>query len=388
MRPSVNIAVCGNFGQLPLVPELARIADLRRVFYAARTSMDAASLGLASGQARNLFVKEYLLQAHARFLHHAKAETFYPLYDKLWQRGVERNWAPCDVLHAVATGATAPIARRARDQGAAVLMHPVTSHPALFREALDREIAYLGLPKSSIFYPDGDIAEELSLADRLFCLSTLVRDGLVAQGISADRIDVIPLPTDLEMFSPGAAPNASPFRAICVAEVSPIKGHVYLLEAWQKLKLPNAELILAGTMRREMAGVLERYRGLYRYIGPLGKPALIDLYRTSSLLVLPSVQDGFGFVVAEALACGTPVVITEHVGARDIVKDGVNGYVVPSRSGDALADIIRKVHASASLRETLRAGAIASRQSCPTPKQAATALAEAYERTAASRKPI
>jgi glycosyltransferase involved in cell wall biosynthesis len=386
MRPSVNIAVCGNFGQLQLVPELARLADLRRVYYAARVSAGAASLGLQPGQARNLFVKEYLIQAHARFFRHVGAGTFYPLYDRIWQRGVLRNWAKCEVLHAVATGAVLPVIRRARDEGAAILAHPVTSHPELFRDVLDREIAALGVPKSAIFYPDRIIAEELRLADRMFCLSTLVRDGLVARGFSAGRIDVIPLPTDLELFSPGAQPSASPFRVICVADISPVKGHVYLLEAWRKLKLANAELVFAGAMRQEMARVLDRYRGLFRYAGPLGKTALIDLYRSSSLLVLPSVQDGYGLVVAEALACGTPVLITEQTGARDIVASGVNGYVVPSRSADALAEIIARVHASASLRETLRAGAIATRASFPTTQQAAAALAQAYERTAADRK--
>jgi glycosyltransferase involved in cell wall biosynthesis len=386
MRPSVNIAVCGNFGQLQLVPELARLADLRRVYYAARVSADAASLGLRPDQARNLFIKEYLIQAHARFLRHTGAELFYPLYDRIWQRGVERNWTSCDVLHAVATGAVLPVIRRARAEGAAILTHPVTSHPELFREVLDREIADLGVAKSAIFYPDKVIAEELRMADRLFCLSTLVRDGLIARGFSAERIDVIPLPTDLELFSPGARPSASPFRVICVADISPIKGHVYLLEAWRKLGLINAELVFAGAMRQEMARVLDRYRGLFRYAGPLGKTALIELYRSSSLLVLPSVQDGYGLVVAEALACGTPVLITEQTGARDIVASGVNGYVVASRNADALADIIARIHASASLRETLRAGAIATRDSFPTAKQAAVALAQAYERAATDRK--
>jgi glycosyltransferase involved in cell wall biosynthesis len=385
MRPSVNIAVCGNFGQLQLMPELARIADLNRVYYAARTSSDAASLGLRPEQACNLFVKEYLIQAHVRFLRHTMGNVFYPLYDKIWQRGVHRNWTPCDVLHAVATGATLPIIRRARDEGAAILTHPVSSHPEFYREELDREIAHLGVPQSAMVYPDRDIGEELRLSNRMFCLSTLVRDSLVARGYSADRIDVIPLPTDLDLFSPGSSPPAGLFRVTCVADVRPIKGHIYLLEAWRKLRLPNAELVFAGTMRREMAGVLDRYRGLFRYVGPLGKRALVDLYRQSTLMVLPSLEDGFGLVVAEALACGTPVLITEQVGARDIVKPGVNGYVVPTRDVEALAQTMSNIHASASLREQLRQGAIATRATYPTVQQTAEALARAYEKTATDR---
>ena len=76
----------------------------------------------------------------------------------------------------------------------------------------------------------------------------------------------------------------------------------------------------------------------------------------------------------------------EQTGARDIVASGVNGYVVPSRSADALADVIGRVHASASLRDTLRAGAVATRDRFPTIEKAAAALVQAYERTAVDRK--
>jgi glycosyltransferase involved in cell wall biosynthesis len=385
MRPKVNIAVCGNFGQLPLLPELARIANIQRVYYASRISSDAASLGLRSEQARNLFVKEYLLQAHARFLHHARADVFYPLYDNIWQKGVQRNWMRCDVLHAVATGAVLPAVRRARDEGTAILGHPVSCHPQFYRQELDREIAHLDVPPTAMFYPDSDIAEELRLSDRLFCLSTLVRDSFVERGYSADRIDVIPLPTDLDVFSPVPAPTDGIFRVVCVADVRPIKGHVYLLEAWRRLNLKNAELVFAGTMRREMTRVLDRYRGCYRHVGPLGKQALAELYRTSDLLVLPSVEDGFGLVVTEALACGTPVLVTDRVGAKDVVRNGTNGFVVPARDSDALASAIAKIHDSPALRESLRNGALVARNGFPTLHDTAAALALAYQRTAAQR---
>jgi glycosyltransferase involved in cell wall biosynthesis len=57
----------------------------------------------------------------------------------------------------------------------------------------------------------------------------------------------------------------------------------------------------------------------------------------SHVLVLPSIQDGFGLVLAEAMACGCVVIGTHHTGAPDVVTDAENGFVVPIRDSDALA---------------------------------------------------
>jgi len=63
---------------------------------------------------------------------------------------------------------------------------------------------------------------------------------------------------------------------------------------------------------------------------------LAELYRQGSVFVFPSVEDGFGMVVTEAMACGIPVVISDHTGAMDVVQDGVNGFVVPTYDVEAL----------------------------------------------------
>jgi glycosyltransferase involved in cell wall biosynthesis len=58
----------------------------------------------------------------------------------------------------------------------------------------------------------------------------------------------------------------------------------------------------------------------------------------SDVLVLPSLSEGFGLVVTEALACGLPVIVTPNVGASDLVGDGQEGFVVPVCSAEAIAD--------------------------------------------------
>ncbi|MCK1368278.1 glycosyltransferase family 4 protein [Bradyrhizobium sp. 62] len=387
-EPSVNIAVCGDFKQLQLVPELNKAARLQRVYYASRVSNDAARLQIAPSQARNLFLKEYLLQFHARYLHHAFADTVYPLYDRLWRASAHAAWQPSDVLHAVTQGKALSLLRRAKDEGTAILGHPIVCHPSFFEREMRLELDRLSISPAPFLSDIADTLAEINLCDRIYCLSGLVRDSFVAEGFPASAIDVIPLPTDLQTFAPAPEQvNDRPFRVLCVAELNPIKGHIYLLEAWKALKLQNAELIFAGTIRREMRDVLKPYEGLFKYLGPLGRSDLVRLYQESSLLVLPSVQDGFGFVVSEAIACGLPAIVTEHVGARDVIKPGANGYVVPVRSAEAIAHAIQEVYASPSLRQHLRQGAIASRATFPNMTDTARQIATAYKRTYVTRHP-
>jgi len=75
-------------------------------------------------------------------------------------------------------------------------------------------------------------------------------------------------------------------------------------------------------------------------------------------LVLPSLADGFGMVVPQAMACGLPVIVTENVGAADIVTDGVDGYVVPIRDVAALKEKIRYLYEDPAARQRMSAAAV------------------------------
>jgi glycosyltransferase involved in cell wall biosynthesis len=388
MTPRVNLAVCGDFCQLQLVPCLNGLADIGKVYYAARRSRNAASLGLSENQACNVYLKEYLVHFHARYLRHIWAERAYPIYNQIWEKTVLHNWNRCDLLHVVLQGTALDVIKRAKQEGAAILGHPVMSHPIFCHEQLDLEVQKLGIAPTSAFFARSNIlAQEIELCDHIFCLSGLVRDTFIAKGFPKERIDVVPFPTDLTTFQPAPKDQRqTSFRVLCVADISPTKGHVYLLEAWRKLGLDNAELLLVGTMRSEMAPVLARYEGQFRYTGPLDKSSLVRAYQQSSLLVLPSVQDGFGLVVSEALACGTPVIVTDHVGARDIIRSGANGFVLPARDVDALAATIQAIHSSDELRARLRAGAMASRATFPTVAETAAQLAALYDRVVRQRR--
>ncbi|HEY0038101.1 MAG TPA: glycosyltransferase family 4 protein, partial [Longimicrobium sp.] len=151
------------------------------------------------------------------------------------------------------------------------------------------------------------------------------------------RIRVVPYGVDLDTFVPPAALPAGPFRVLFVGQMVQRKGLTYLFEAWKRLALPNAELVLAGRGRMD-GPLLARYGSLFRREASVSRPRLRELYQCSDVFCMPSLAEGSGMVYLEALACGTPVIGTPNTGAADLIDDGEQGFLVPIRDVDALAE--------------------------------------------------
>jgi glycosyltransferase involved in cell wall biosynthesis len=163
-------------------------------------------------------------------------------------------------------------------------------------------------------------------------------------GVDPARIRIVPYGVDLEALTPPPHPPSGRFRVLFVGQMVHRKGLSYLLEAWRSLALPDAELVLAGrgNFDREL---LARHQGSFRLAEDVSPGVLRELYRSSDVLCVPSLAEGFGLVYLEALACGTPVIGTVNTAAADMVTEGENGWVVEIRSADAIAERLRWCHA-------------------------------------------
>lgn len=178
--------------------------------------------------------------------------------------------------------------------------------------------------------------QEISLADHIFVASSVTQRSLVEAGVSTEKISVIPYGAPIEYFRPQAKPDAQ-FRALYVGRMSPRKGVQYLLEAWQSLKLPNAELLFVGSNLMPEAW-LQPYQHLYKHIASIPHVSLNQYYSLASVLVFPSLVEGFGLVLTEAMACGIPVITTPNTAGPDIITDGIEGFIVPIRDVEALEE--------------------------------------------------
>ena len=100
------------------------------------------------------------------------------------------------------------------------------------------------------------------------------------------------------------------------------------MKAFKELSLKNSELIIIGGLS-DGKDILSKYKGYYRYYPFMKHKELIKFYQNCDIFVLPSLLEGFAQVVIEAMACGTPVIVTDTTGSSDAVIDGKNGFIAP-----------------------------------------------------------
>jgi glycosyltransferase involved in cell wall biosynthesis len=113
----------------------------------------------------------------------------------------------------------------------------------------------------------------------------------------------------------------------------------YLLQAFARLRHPKKRLRLAGHLEPCLKQVLRRLpMDGVELLGPVPRAELTRLMQRSHVLVLPSIEDGFGLVMAEAMACGCPVIASTNTGGADLFTDGSEGFLVPIRDPQAIAE--------------------------------------------------
>jgi glycosyltransferase involved in cell wall biosynthesis len=187
----------------------------------------------------------------------------------------------------------------------------------------------------------------LRRAARLIAVSPFVRDHALAE--HAARVHIVPPGVDAEVFRPGPVPAGHD-----VLFVGPLdnayrwKGLDTLWLAFRRVRalLPDARLVLVGDGdRRAELEQLARRDGLHdavEFRGRLSLAALVQAYQEATVVTLPSVTDAesFGMVLAEANACGRPVVGTSIGGIPSFVRDGDNGLLVPPRDPHGLASAL------------------------------------------------
>jgi glycosyltransferase involved in cell wall biosynthesis len=120
------------------------------------------------------------------------------------------------------------------------------------------------------------------------------------------------------------------------------KGVNYLLRAWNKLGLANAELVLVGQFDRYDRSVISNLINNTKNVRLVpGTDEPESFFKSADLFVLPSIQDGFGMVVLEAMACGVPVVVSQNVGAKDCVRHSTHDFIISPSNVDDLVEAMQ-----------------------------------------------
>jgi glycosyltransferase involved in cell wall biosynthesis len=278
----------------------------------------------------------------------------HELYD-LWAAS---KIEPCDIFVGL-SGFSLTSMRKAKAMGARTVVERGSSHMLFQKEILEEEYRRFGIHNTCI-YPKVLEKElrEYEEADYISIPSNFVKNTFLEKGVPEKKLIRIPYGVSLEHFRP-IAKQDNVFRVMHIGG-SLRKGTHYLLQAMAELKLPNAELMLIGHPEAPVRDLLNHYGGninIEQYTG-ISHWKLQQYYSQSSVYVLPSIEEGLAMVQAEAMACGIPVICSAHTGGEDIIRDGIDGFVVPIRDVRSLKERIVYLYEHESIR--LRMGRQAS----------------------------
>ncbi len=253
-----------------------------------------------------------------------------------------------------------------KGQGAALVLTSLNTHVDHLARVLDEEHRAVGYRGPHVVNPRMRLRaiREIGMADRIRVNSAYAKDTFVERGVPAAHVHVIQPAIDLAHFRP-VAPAGDVFRVLAVASVTPRKGIHYLLQAFEAAKIPRSELVLiGGTGDRWSKDMLESFRRRHAHITVSSLDVTTapaeQSYGAASVLVHPAIEDGYGLVIPQALACGRPVIATRQSGASELIRDGENGFVVESRSVDALRERLQLLATDRNLRERMGACAPAA----------------------------
>jgi glycosyltransferase involved in cell wall biosynthesis len=271
--------------------------------------------------------------------------------------GASHKIGPGDLFYGYTEAAYRSINKAVRHKTVTIL-HAANSHISLLRQLMTEENKLWNYSATSLNrFSENRVLAEYQQTDYIRTQSSWVYQTLVERGIEEEKIFWLPPAVDLERYRP-ATLLPETFTVCFVGAFHLRKGVQYLLPAWDKIQaeMPDAKLVMhGGPTSRFIKRLLEPYQGRSDILWPGGGPA-DQTFKNSSVCVVPSVEDGFCYVVLEALASGLPVIVTENVGAKDLIKDGVNGFIVPIRDSAAIAERLRWLYQNSSkLNEMSRA---------------------------------
>jgi glycosyltransferase involved in cell wall biosynthesis len=179
---------------------------------------------------------------------------------------------------------------------------------------------------------------ELELADIVVVPCEWARESLRFSKAQKKRVVKVPYGTPADDVAAIPKRPDGPFTVLFAGQIGVRKGVPLLIEAWKRLGLKDARLLMAGSMNLD-----EKYfNGLndFECLGAIPRVRLLELMRETDLFVFPSLAEGFGLVIGEAMAVGVPVLTTTNTGGPELITDGREGWCVPAHDVESLVERI------------------------------------------------
>ena len=278
------------------------------------------------------------------------------LYDQSVAAAIRPRLSHNDIFIGWASSALAT-ARVAKRRGVRFVLDRACPHVNFQQQMILEESAKLGIhaPAQPAWFRERQL-EEYEMAERILVPSEYSR----ATFPESMRAKIIKAPLFGRCAFPATThPERHDIFTVGVVGGEPLrKGYLYLLQAWEKLALPSARLLIRCdadfSQYPALRDCLARLSNVefVRYV-----PDMNDFYQRCDVFILPSVDDGFGMALFEAMANQVPSIATTHCGASELLTPGRDGIVVPARDADALAQAIDSLYRQEDLRRSLASAA-------------------------------
>ena len=201
---------------------------------------------------------------------------------------------------------------------------------------------------------------EYRLSDYICVPSQYSARTFLERGIPDERIKIIPLIAEKRTsYLRQRSRDGDVFRVLSIGGNYLRKGFYYLLDSWRGLALSDAELIIKGPVPLEVQSNFKELKNVKIINNYLSIEELNKLYNSADIFCLPSIDEGFGMVVLEAMNTGLVPIVTKNVGSADLLNNGVDSFVVDIRAADQIAHYINLLYYD---RERLAAMSYNARQ--------------------------
>lgn len=270
----------------------------------------------------------------------------FDLFDRLVARCHVKS---CDIFHSYRACSMFSL-EKANALGATTVLDHSVIHIDSWLKLESEECARLRIrpPKKPVWFNRARrrLYRELELADFVFVNLEFVKKNLVGHGIAESKIFVQPRGVNIgKPFQPVKRSGQGPFTILYVGIMGWPKGLSYLLDAYERLKIADARLIVVGR-EHPIGGQYFRDRFAkvqnLEWIPGVSQSELFLLYADADAFVFPSLVGGLGLVVFEAMSTGLPVIVSD---GDVVIRDGIDGLVAfPQRPGALEEAIIRLYH--------------------------------------------
>ncbi|MBI5079278.1 glycosyltransferase family 4 protein [Candidatus Wolfebacteria bacterium] len=336
----VTISVIGRFHLFNLAQQLLK-RDYLRQLITSYPKFEVIKYGIPKNKISSVVIKEIIERGWRklpRFLKNIyNPQCFiHEIFDRIAAFNLKKG-ADIVIVSGLHT------LKKAKKMGAITIGERGSSHILYQNKILKEEYEKLGVKIEPFMLPHPKIIENELKAykevDYISVPSFFVKRTFLEYGFPENKIIHVPYGVDLSQFRQ-VSKKDDVFRIIFAGGMTLRKGIHYLLQAFSELDLSNSELLLIGKFNNEIKPFFEKYEGKFKWINAVPQKELYKYYSQGSVFVMPSLEEGLSMVQLQAMACGLPLICTTNTGGDDIIRDGVDGFVVPIRNVEKLKEKI------------------------------------------------